>query len=72
MILDDAKFERIESKIVDIQRAIDSGIVASDFDGRKALAALRETRTELFKLREIINASIEIEPTRGPDSPAAA
>jgi hypothetical protein len=70
--LADAKFERIESKIADIQKEIDKGIMAPGVTGGAAIEALRDARTEVFRLREIIRDSIEIEPVHEPEKPDAA
>lgn len=69
MIIEDAKFERIERKISDIQAKIDFGIVAAN-DNEAALGAIRGARTELFALRSLLRESIEIEPTTQPPSAA--
>lgn|GEM_PF-5499608 len=72
MILDDGKFELIETKIADIQGKIDQGLADPGVNGARATEALRGARAELFKLRGIVRDCIEIEPTRGPDTPRAA
>ena len=70
MILPDAKFERIEQKISDIQAKIDEGITASSMSA--ALNALRGARVELFALRTIISESIVIDSPTSPSDPEAA
>jgi hypothetical protein len=70
--LDDAKFENIEKKIADIQEKIDAGLMNPGVRGDLACDALRAARSEIFKLREIIQSSVEIEPNLGPERPTAA
>jgi hypothetical protein len=67
MILDDAKFALIEQKIDEIRWKIDKGIMNPGVRGDLACEQLRAARAELFRLRELLHTSIELDPTCGPD-----
>lgn len=67
--LNPGAFELFEQKITDIQLSIDRGILNPE----TSLRFLREARTELFKLRQILRNGIVTENDNpGPDSPEAA
>ncbi|OHD25606.1 MAG: hypothetical protein A2Y38_00305 [Spirochaetes bacterium GWB1_59_5] len=58
-------YEALETAIARVQAAVDRGIA----DPVRAMAALREARTELFRLRETLRDKVVI---TAPDDPDAA
>ena len=63
-------FERISVRIDEVQKTVDEGII----NPVNALHALREARSELFKLRETLRDTAVISPggSPGSDGPEAA
>lgn len=69
LVLNSGSYEAFDRKITDIQLKIDRGLLNPE----TALRYLREARSELFKLRQILRSEIVTENDNpGPDDPEVA